>query len=699
MSWNAKWISRRQDPLDDLGVFVFRRVLHLDEEVDQFLIRVSADQRYRLYVNRHFVAHGPARGDLQHWFYDTVDIARALEPGENVILALVWNYGRYGPMAQMTARLGFVLDGEGLSTPDGWTVAKLEKHEFAMLHTGLEQVYIDVGPGEVVDMGSGRGPWWAAPLDEGLAWCQPNVICAAEERGASIGGTPWMLTPRQIPAMRYDGRLGVPSVVDLATGTRTPFTRGLEVPAGGLLLDYGELLTAYPRLRIAGPSGARVRVSYMEALAGPGGEKGNRNDVVGKAVVAHQDELILGPDPDAQWESLWWRTYRYLHIFADQPVSLFHVGAVETGYPLEVEASFTGDDASIKPIWDVSVRTAARCAGETYFDCPYYEQLQYAGDTRIQAMIGYYLSSDRRLQRQAIEQFSWSIMPDGMTQSRYPSRQTQVIPPFSLWWVLMVYDQWMYDRVELSAGRLRQMEGVIAAIKDLSGKPEGEQFWTFADWLPEWYAGQPPNGLAAPVHQGTLLLAEIAFAKMAGADLNGLRGQVSAWDFGRHTDEHSQALARICQREVGLPMTPWPKEELIDKCTFYFQYYKHQAMQSADYLRELEPWREMIRQGLTTFAENPEPTRSDCHAWSAHPIVGFFQQIAGVTSAAPGWNRARIEPRPGQLKNFFAVIPHPDGRLVVELDQGQLLVDSPVPYDLIWRDQVSDEGPGIQLFD
>jgi len=65
---------------------------------------------------------------------------------------------------------------------------------------------------------------------------------------------------------------------------------------------------------------------------------------------------------------------------------------------------------------DVSIRTARRCAAETYFDCPYYEQLQYVGDTRIQTLLHYYVSSDRPT-RNAIEQFGWSIMENGLTQS------------------------------------------------------------------------------------------------------------------------------------------------------------------------------------------------------------------------------------------------------------------------------------------
>ena len=95
-------------------------------------------------------------------------------------------------------------------------------------------------------------------------------------------------------------------------------------------------------------------------------------------------------------------------------------------------------------IFQIGWRTARLCAVDTYMDCPYYEQLQYIGDTRIQALISYYNSGDDRLARHAIDMMSFSRLPEGITQSRYPTNNIQIIPPFSLLWIGMVSDYYKY---------------------------------------------------------------------------------------------------------------------------------------------------------------------------------------------------------------------------------------------------------------
>jgi len=73
----------------------------------------------------------------------------------------------------------------------------------------------------------------------------------------------------------------------------------------------------------------------------------------------------------------------------------------------------------------------------------------------------------------------------------------------------------------------------------------------------------------------------------------------------------------------------------------------------------------MLRIGLTTFAEKPEPTRSDCHAWSASPEYDFLATICGIMPDAPGFSRVLIRPALGELREVRGSMPHPAGMIVV----------------------------------
>ena len=212
------------------------------------------------------------------------------------------------------------------------------------------------------------------------------------------------------------------------------------------MLDQAFLTTAFLNLETSSGAGSVISLTYAEALIDANRRKGNRAEVEGRRIFGIHDEFRLDGGAHRRFRTLWFRAYRFVQIdvqTADEPLVVHDVHGVFTAYPYVERGRFASDATWIDSMWAMNWRTARVCANETYFDTPYYEQLQYVGDTRIQALISLYVAGDDRLVRNAIEQFDWSRTADGLTASRYPSALPQYIPPFSLIWVMMVHDYWM----------------------------------------------------------------------------------------------------------------------------------------------------------------------------------------------------------------------------------------------------------------
>ena len=85
-----------------------------------------------------------------------------------------------------------------------------------------------------------------------------------------------------------------------------------------------------------------------------------------------------------------------------------------------------------------------------------------------------------------------------------------------------------------------------------------------------------------------------------------------------------------------------------------------------EYLGSLDSWRGLLKQHFSTWPEEPGNTRSDSHAWSAHPIYDLLTVVAGIEPASPEFKTVRIAPHMGSLPTLKATYPHPEGTIRVE---------------------------------
>ena len=514
----ASWIFPPDAPPDAYGVYHFRRTLELPTRPERFVVHVSGDNRYRLFVNGRLVSSGPQRSDLMHWRYETVDLAPSLRAGRNVVAALVWNWGAERPVAQFSHRTGFLLQGNSeresaANTGPEWKVLRNPGYEPVPVRGPARGGYYAAPPGESVD--GSVYPWGWQELDfadaswpkaaAGEGWGAPRTQPRGSAPTGEGGG--WQLVPRSIPPMEEtDVRFAVVRRAE-GMGTGDAFLRGagdLVIPAhtkAQALLDQSHLTNAYAVLETSGGAGSRVHLTYAEGLKDAQGNKGNRNEIEGKTAIGVEDVIRPGGGVHRRFQSLWFRTYRYVQLdveTGDEPLVIHDLHGIFTAFPFEEKARFSSDLPWLADMWKMNWRVARLCAFETYFDTPYYEQLQYVGDTRIQALVSLYMAGDDRLVRQAITHFDQSRIPDGITASRYPSSLGQYIPTFSLLWVAMVHDYWMHrDDAAYVRALIPGIRGVLAwyerQLDENAGLLGRMPWWSFVDWAREWRLGVPPG--------------------------------------------------------------------------------------------------------------------------------------------------------------------------------------------------------------
>lgn len=731
--WKASWITHPSAPLREPVVLHFRRTLYLTAVPASYPVRVSADNRFILFVNGHRVGDGPARGDLAHWRYERFDLAPFLQPGQNLVAATVWNFGIYAPTAQMTDRTAFLLESEATgdtstTTPGGWRVEE-ETGQRSLDGTRVSlHTYMASGPGEQID--AARYDWdWDSPSAAGVSWVPAappirenlDVTGNKAHSADAMGDNPWGLVPDTLPHMEFRPTSPGHSVrIDVVNaGKPLPDLRGfpsapVTIPAGShihLLLDRKTLTTAYPLLTVSGGKGAQIRLTYAEALYDKDQHKGDRDAVGDRTALGITDSFLPDGGAHRSFEPLWWRTWRYLNLdiqTAGEPLELESLTASFTAYPFQERAIFHSGDPELDKIWEISWRTARLAAHETYMDTPYYEQLQYVGDTRIEALISYSVAGDDRLARQALAAFNQSRSPDGLTRSRYPSSLPQTIPPFSLLWIGMLHDYWLYrpdpEPVRVSLAGSRAVLEWFTRHEQPDGLLNKLPWWSFVDWVPSGtiptydahgescvttleYLGALDDAADLERSLGDPLLATRYNSRAAHVRF-GLYDK--CWSASRRLIADNPDRKNFSQQAniLAVLYDVIPKDRQHDvlremlaiepgttpngalSASYYFRFYLARALDHAgladEYLSSLEPWRKMLAIHFSTWPEIPGNTRSDSHAWSAHPIHDMLTLVAGIEPARPGFASVRIAPHLGTLPSLTATYPHPEGMIKVE---------------------------------
>lgn len=737
--WTDEWSEQQKES----PTFVlFRKNIFLDSEPVDAKLHISADSKYKLYMNARFVEFGPAKGDHQVWYKDTIDIKKHLCKGINTIAIIVLRYpnGSYrGNQSIIPSILpglyikGKVTNEKGecitISGDRTWKckiddTRKIipESKGFAPLHI-YEEMRADAALTS-----------WLETSYHDESW-ENAVPYLKEEIRKAV--SPANLENRKIPFMRRQQRrfkeimqsegLWDPSLLDefIAGAGKIVVPPNSEV---SFELHAGEEMTGYYTLLMQQGADAKITILQSESYVQNQLSKDHmplkedRLDYMNGHLEGYQDEYYpIGNGNETSTEiytPFWFRTFRFVKITIvtkETELILADIFFEETGYPLDIKTYVTTSDPSLDRIWDISQRTLRRCMHETYEDCPYYEQLQYSMDSRAQILFTYNIAADDRLARQCMDDFRRSQRYDGLLYSAYPNMKPNVIPTFSIFYILMLHDHMLYfgdkelirDHMPAVEQILRFFQkhigdnGLVMKIGDRHG--EG-RFWSFIDWVPEWEGGGVPNAIV----NGSITIESLYYilGLMRASDLaeyigsmeqkkyflqlaDDLRQSVRKNSIGENqmiqdgpdVEEYSQhcqvigVLTDTLNKEEGknaLLRTLTYKEKYA-QCTVSNLLYLYAALAKVDLYEKTDEcwnvWRKMLAKHMTTCAEAEEYARSDCHAWGALALYEMPAVILGVKPVEPGYAAVSINPHTGYLSHAKGIVSTPKGMISVEWEK------------------------------
>jgi len=756
VTWSAKWITHPTSSLTNYSVFYFRDTLTINPIPSSLIIYISADTRYRLFVNGNSVCFGPPRSDIAHWVYDSIDIAPYLKTGANIIAAQVNNFGSNKPVAQFSSKSAFIMQGSGanesaINTGTApWKVIRDNGYsQLTLAWWDWANGWYAIGGTDSMNCSNRIWGWETLSYND-KSWLTPGQLSASE--------TAWKLVPRVIPFLEEskDNNMtlrfatGHPVNISITQGFLNG-TDSLLIPANDtvrLIVDQSYHTIGFPSLTVSQGIKSNILITYAESPYDTETQaKLNRNLVIGY-IQGCYDKMVPDGGNNRVFTPLWFRVFRYVmfDIVTDtEPLVIKDYHNTYTAYPYQLNASFHSSDLTLDTLWTMCWRTARQCAFETFMDCPYYEQLNYGGDGRVQGMCSMYASGDDRQYKNSINQLNNSMMGTGILEACYPNSSTVInIPTYSLHFIGMLHDIYMYeDNVTFIQKYESSIKSILNWYNSYKSKTTGLlgaiPNWDFVD------AVFPNNGQPAGSTTGNSACVSLIYvrAMLDAVDLFTAIGDATdaaTWLQNANTmktavynqcydprkqlftdsiftgskasySEHTNAFAILTDAiDSSLQKTLLLNtiaDSAVIRCYPYFKFYFFEAMKKTNlgdlFVNQMGPWINMLQAGLSTFCEHSDPQhdRSDCHGWATSPYYDFLTLICGIQPAKPGFDSAVIKPSFGNLTLIQGTVSNPNGNISVYLTKtnnlvsGTVTIPAGLPSTFVYQDTVISLITGI----
>jgi alpha-L-rhamnosidase len=506
----------------------FRREINLEDSFAAEPFFISADGRYKLYVNGELAGRGPARCHPQKQYVDRYDINPFLKEGRNIIAVLVHTYGKDMSWYEMPVGLQLAFFGCGSLFCQGSVETGGEK---LLLDAGADWRYRkseawikDVPSGgtgytEYYDFNESLHGWEFSDFDD-AGWTSSEVLYFPFPLGGSDIVPFPCLVERDIPFL--EERLVFPDVlVRMAETKEIPdknasiqvrreeletLTSCLIEENGGtlevltsegravvLLYDFGRIVSGRIDLEVVSPENAVIDIAYGERLT----EQGSLflpPDVPGISIAqVHRIRFKEGINHFQQFEMA---GFRYLKLTVRNcPDKLFlkYAGVMSCCYPSTQKGSFSCSDPILEKVWKAGDYTVRMCSLDSFMDCPTREQRQWIGDVFVESQVNLVTEKDTRLIRKYLRQVAETQKPDGMvmmaTTCDLNSAKAVFISDFAIQWILTA------EKYLKFTGDLETIKSIFQSMVRLIKWfqfyiDENELLcnlpgWTFIDWSME----------------------------------------------------------------------------------------------------------------------------------------------------------------------------------------------------------------------
>jgi hypothetical protein len=705
-----------------------RKVFELSAKPTEAILKASADGRYKMFLNGHYLGKGPVRSSSTHTHFDEYSIAPLLNKGKNVIAFLVHHLGvdtsfctirRPGLICRADIKIGD--EKQSIVTDETWRVHRADDwtDQGARINEslGFQEVYDSAGRMEnwnevkfkdkdwedAVVVGAPPAHPWGELIERPIPTLQEEKVFPKSIVG--LYNSPDRT--KEIAAENLPELMAASELSNLTAGNvkhheallTLEGSAHIKTPRGdrgvAIILDFGREVFGNVEIGIGGSGTGTIDLGYSEVLE-DGRVKPNRGD------MKNADRVILKKGR-LDWQSFEPRAFRYLQIEfrrCSKTVALDYVRVNQTTYPVELKGDFECDDNLLNDIWSIGAYTARLCMEDTYIDCPGWDRAQWWADARVESRTAYYAFGDTALLAQGLRQIADTQDRNGAVMGVYPGGEDKLVPDFALYWVFSILDYYAFSD---DAGLVRDLYPSVRRLMDWFARCTADNGliadvpgWAFIDSADldrrgtltalnclYYQALRVTGALAAILDKENDAQAYEEYARKLRLAIN---KYLYSSERGLYADRIVEGkLADDFSRQANILAALFDIPDHYQKATIirwllqgnapevaspFFMSHTLELLYSMDRHEDAleimrKNWGAVVNAGEGTFPEFFNREGSRCQGWASGPTRDLIAEYAGIKPVL-GSHRFSVTPHEGNLKWARGTVDTRTGPLTVE---------------------------------